>query len=164
MPTISSWRQKSGDGIMVWGAFSCNGYSRIAFLHGAQKSLEYCGTIHDHLLPFADEKRGDVWLYQSNNAQIHNSSEALANFYSNNVRVTPWLTLSLYLIPIENLWRVLSQRVFQMERQFDTMEELRKFVEEEWNKFEDDLRHSLVTSMTSRCIATLEDGGKNTKH
>lgn len=68
----------------------------------------------------------------------------------------PWPALGPILNQIENLWGVLSRRVFQGGMQSGTLGEWKKRVEEDCSKLEDDLCHILATSMTNCCNATLE--------
>ncbi|POM64957.1 Hypothetical protein PHPALM_19440 [Phytophthora palmivora] len=50
-------RQYGGGSVMVWGAFSAVGKSKLVFLKGRQSSGDYIYTISGYMLPFAHSLR-----------------------------------------------------------------------------------------------------------
>jgi len=76
----------------------------------------------------------------------------------------PWPARSPDLNPIENVWGVLSRRVYRNGRQFSDVKELKGAIGDEWTKMERELRYNLVKSMTKRCVQVLERGGKKTDY
>lgn len=57
-------RQKRGDSLMTWGAFSFNGITDIVFLGGKETSKGYIEVLGVHLLPMSETLRGGNYLYQ----------------------------------------------------------------------------------------------------
>jgi transposase len=68
-----------------------------------------------------------------------------------------WPAYSPDLNPIENLWGIVSQRVF--DRNPCGEDELREFLEDEWSKIEQDEIDKLIDSMIARCLQCLERQG-----
>jgi hypothetical protein len=77
-----------------------------------------------------------------------------------NVRVLPWPALSPDLNPIENLWGVMTQRVFGHGKQYFSGFELKEAVLEAWDAVTLDECLKLVGSMPKRCKMVVEGKGK----
>ena len=50
-PEVSSKHQSGGGGVMVCGAFSCQGKTDLCFLEGKIDLTKYCKVLEDYLLP-----------------------------------------------------------------------------------------------------------------
>lgn len=55
VPQTRFSRSFGGKSVMVWAAFSADGASEVAFLHGNQTSCRYIWTLEEYLFPFAHE-------------------------------------------------------------------------------------------------------------
>lgn len=161
---LLSRRQKGGGGVMIWGSFSSKGCSTLAFLDGRQNSNDYCYVLENHLLPFTSQNHPEGFIFQQDNASIHKSNVTMNWLESQNIDVMPWPARSPDLNPIENLWGVLSRRVYANGRQFSSISELRAAIQAEWDRIDQNLLNSLVNSMSFRCAAVLEARGKGTKY
>ncbi|KAG6966637.1 hypothetical protein JG687_00004714 [Phytophthora cactorum] len=73
-------RQNGGGSVMVWGAFSAKGKSKLAMLAGRQASVQYTYTVSEFLLPYAHLNYGVDFVYQQDNASIHTSKETMQFF------------------------------------------------------------------------------------
>lgn len=154
-------RQFGGGSVMVWGAFSAKGLSELAILRGKQASAHYVWTVSEYMLPFAHRHYGTDFLYQQDNASIHVSHETRAFFVENQIDVIPWPARSPDLNPIENLWAILSSKVYANGKQYESVEELTDSILREWKAIRMEHLHHLVESMPHRCIAVIEHkGGK----
>ena len=66
------------------------------------------------------------------------------------------------LNPIENMWHVIKNNVEK--RMPKNIEELKKFMVEEWDAISDKTVNNLVLSMENRCKLVLEENGDRILH
>jgi len=148
---------------MVWGAFSEAVYSKFSFLSGKQTAQMYAETLKEYLLPFCEEPTPGNWILQRDNASIHTATLTKSFLKSNSVNVLPWPARSPDLNPTENIWEVLSRRVYRKSRQFCGVKELKDCITMQWARMDRDLRCNLVKSMTKRCMQVLKRAGRKTE-
>ncbi|GBO08171.1 Transposable element Tc3 transposase [Araneus ventricosus] len=100
--------------MVVWAAFGFNGKVGLAFLDARQNSPKYIETLENNLLPFAENIWRRNWEYQHNNAPIHTSNDTKDYLNSKNVTVLEWPLMSLDLNPIDNVWGIMSRKVYTL--------------------------------------------------
>ncbi|GBM01230.1 Transposable element Tc3 transposase, partial [Araneus ventricosus] len=122
-------RQIGGGSVMVWAAFGFNGKVALAFLDGRQNSPKYIEILENHLMPFAENIGGGNWEYQHDNAPIHTSSATNNYLNSKNVTVLEWPPMSPELNPIENVWCIMSRKVYENVGQFYAVNALKAAIE-----------------------------------
>lgn len=160
---VFSKRQFGGASIMTWGCFSFNGVGSLAFISGKMNSVAYKEVLEDHLLPNAVDLAGEKWVFQQDNAPIHNSKLMKTWFKCKNIQVLDWPSRSPDLNPIENLWGDLARRVYSHGRQYSSPIELRSAIENEWYKTDPLLCQSLILSMKKRIFQLIRSNGGSTK-
>ncbi|GBN94807.1 Transposable element Tc3 transposase [Araneus ventricosus] len=153
-------RQSGGGSVMVWAAFGFNGQVGLAFLDGRQNSPKYIETRDNHLMPFAENIGGRNWEYQHDNAPIHTSNAAKNYLNSKNVTVLDWPPLSPDLNPIENVWGIMSQKVYENRGQFYSMNALKTAIERVWYSLEPEILQTLIMSMEKRAYNVILRNGK----
>ena len=161
---VFSRRQAGGGSVMVSGAFSAKGKSRLAVLHGKQNSEAYVRTLQEHLVSFAQQQHPRGFTFQQDNASIHRSRYTMSWFAERDVTVMNWPALSPDLNPIENVWGMLARRVYQGGRQFANKQELQSAILQAWDEIESGYTERLVRSMSNRCTAVLEPKGSKTPY
>ena len=72
--------------------------------------------------------------------------------------VIDWPSNSPDANPVENLWSIIKRRVEK--RKPTNLEELNKFLHEEWINIDVVVLNHLVNSMKSRCLALIESKGE----
>ncbi|POM81857.1 Transposase [Phytophthora palmivora] len=124
---------------------------------GRQNSDDYVYTVSEFLLPSAHLTYGTDFIYQQDNASIHVSKRS-TGFFSEQDISSPDLN------PIENLWSILSRKVYANGRQFESVQELKTALFEAWEAVPLALLLSLVESMPRRCVEVLAKNGNKTHY
>ncbi|GBO05679.1 Transposable element Tc3 transposase [Araneus ventricosus] len=145
---------------MVWVAFGFNGQVGLAFLDGRQNSPKYIGTLENHLMPFAENIRGQNWEYQHDNSPTHTSSATIKYLNSKNVTVLEWPPMISDLNPIENVWGIMSRKVNENGGQFYSVYALKTATESAWYNLEPEILQTLIISMEKRVYDVLLKNGK----
>ncbi|POM57899.1 Transposase [Phytophthora palmivora] len=117
-------RQNGGGSVMVWGAFSAEGKSKLVFLKGRQNSGDYIYTISEYMLPFAHSNHGTDFVFQQDNASIHASRETTHFLKEMEFETMVWPARSPDCNPIENEWSVMAARVYVHGRQYSATDQL----------------------------------------
>jgi len=114
--------------------------------------------LRTHLIPNARKQFRRRWKLQMDNDPKHKSRVA-KQFMSIEVpEVIDWPSNSPDVNPIENLWSIIKHRVEK--RKPTNLEELNKFLHQEWNNIDMVILNYLVNSMKSRCLALIESKGE----
>ena len=154
-----SKRQFSGGSVMIWGGFAANGTTPIAYVKAKSNSEDYQDILAEKLLPEAPLITSGEYIFQQDNASIHNSSSTKSWFEANNVKVLKWPSRSPDLNPTENLWGILVREIYGNGKFYNTKEELKMAIETSWKNLPKDTLKCLSTSMTSRMIKLIEKKG-----
>jgi hypothetical protein len=157
-------RQAGGGSVMVWGAFSARGKSPLVVLTGRQNSDDYVHTVSEFLLPFAHLNYGTEFIYQQDNASIHVSARSMEFFDEQAVNVLDWPSKSPDLNPIENLWSIMSRRVYANGKQFERVPDLKAALFEAWEAIPIAMLESLISSMPRRSVEVIEKKGNKTHY
>ncbi len=75
------------------------------------------------------------------------------------VAVLEWPARSPDVIPIENLWGVLAQKIYNNGRQFDCIDDLKDALMMAWDSISLDTLRNLVKSMPRRLVSIIERKG-----
>ncbi|POM64302.1 transposable element tc3 Transposase [Phytophthora palmivora] len=129
----------------------------------------WCGqdSAHRFLLPYAHLHYGTEFIYQQDGASIHTSKASLEFLQEQGVQVLEWTPRSPDLNPIENLWSILTRRVYQNGRQFNSVAEHSVAIvaiEAAWEGIESKILRALIDSMPRRCQEVIEKNGNKTHY
>lgn len=134
--------------IMVWGAISAAGKSKLFVVKGIMNSVKYTGVIDHVLQPFIRKYHDDSVIFQQDNAPCHVSRASKEHFAKKNIQIMEWPPNSPDLNPIENLWGYLKLKVAK--RSPKTILDLENVLKEEWSNLTLKYLQSLVRSMPKR--------------
>ena len=118
----------------------------------------YIQIFQDHLIRNARKQFGRRWRLLQDNDPKH-KSRIVKKFLDEEVpEVIDWSSNSPDANPIENLCSVIKHRVEK--RRPSNLNELNKFLHDEWNKVDMLIINNLIKSMKSRCLALIESKGE----
>ncbi|GBM19296.1 Transposable element Tc3 transposase [Araneus ventricosus] len=144
----------------MWAAFDFNGQVGLAFLDGRQNSPKYIETLENLRMPFSDNIGGRNWEYQYDNAPIHTSSATKNYLNSKNITVIEWPAMSPDLNPFENVFDIMSRKVYENGGQFYSVNALKTSIENAWYNLEPEILRTLIMSMEKRVYDVLLKNGK----
>ena len=120
--------------IIFWGGFAANGTTPIAYSNVKSKSEDYQDVLSEKLLPEELLITSGEYIFQQDNAAIHNSNSTKSWFEANNVKVLKWPSRSPDLNPTENLWGILVREIYGNGKFYNTKEELKMAIETQLKK------------------------------
>ena len=152
---VNPQRHSGGGKVTVWGGISWNGYTSLQIVTGSINAERYIDILNSKMLPFfKDEMPLRGAIFQHDNAGPHCAKRTLQWLENHNVKVLAWPACSPDLNLIENVWKMLGDKVSK--RMPTTVEQLAQFLSEEWSNLPLEILHNLYNSMSRRinkCIA-----------
>ena len=121
-------------------------------------STKYIQLLENYISPVSRNR-----IHQQDRAPCHESKMTREYLSTNDIiTLDPWPPLSPDLNPIENLWFILKKAV--RERHPKTLQDLRTFTKEEFEKLDTDYLKKLAGSMVKRLREVIRNKGKITKY
>lgn len=155
-------KHSGGGSVMLWGCYSGAGKSAIAFINDRMNASSYCQILEEFMLPFAychhGTGRGD-FVFMQDNARVHTANLTKNWLQALDIEVLEWPAVSPDLNPIENLWGILTQRVYRDGFLYDTVEDLKVGIQQAWDEIALLELDMLNKSMPRRCVMTVQSRG-----
>jgi len=143
--------------LLVWGGFSVAGKTSLFCFRRIMDANFYVEILQKHLPEVNKMFRGKRRFQQDNDPK--HTSRIAREFLKENVReVIDWPSNSPDLNPIENLWAIVKGNVER--RQPKNLDELERFMVEEWNAIPRTVIINLVASMRRRCEDIIANNGE----
>lgn len=160
-------RQGGGGGVMVWGAISARGASRLVVVENTIDAVKYCGVLTDAFLPFIELKYGaeDDWcVFQQDGASAHTAKFTSEFMMDASITTMSWPAKSPDLNPIENVWAWICREVYEDSRQFDHVDDLTEAIQHAWGRLSTNKLRDLIRTMPRRLGSVLMAKGAATKY
>uniref|UniRef100_T1JA34 Tc1-like transposase DDE domain-containing protein n=1 Tax=Strigamia maritima TaxID=126957 RepID=T1JA34_STRMM len=154
-------RNFGGGSVMVWGAFGYKKKSEIVFLNGCQNAAMYQDVLSNHLWKMGRGMAGNKWIFQQDNASIHNARTTFEWFNKKNHGIGLACT-----VPRLESYREpqLVRLVYGGDKQYQTIVELKQAIQSQWDLMNQDGCKKLIDSMHKRCFDVIKIGGKSIKY
>ena len=154
---------KQSPAVMIWGCFSANGTGHIEIIEGILNSEGYLKILQNKMLPSVGFLEMSSFIFQDDSAPIHRAKKVKNWISSNNVDQLYLPANSPDLNEIENLCKVLKNKVALKNPK--TINELKKAIYLIWSKdISKDLCKRLVHSMKRRISMEFKNNGGHTKY
>ena len=157
-------RQQGGKGVMMWGCMATSGLGSFCFTSTTMDSKSYKKIIKDFVLPIFKEINPELTTFQQDNSPIHVSGETSKFLQTCKFQVLKWPPCSPDLNPMENLWKILQDRVYSGNKGFSSIKQLMDKIEEEWDKITPQECVHLIGSMQRRLEEVIDNAGGHNKY
>ena len=148
--------------LMVWGCISAYGMGSLHIWKGTINAERYIEVLEQHMLPSRWRLfQGRPCIFQQDNAKPHTASITTAWLRRRRVRVLNWSACSPDLSPIENIWRIMKQKIRQ--RRPRTFEQLESNIRQEWDNIPLPKLQQLVSSVLRRFQTVVKRRGDATQ-
>ncbi len=144
--------------VSVWGAFSLNAVPQIARVPTHLNSGQYCDVMRNQLLTVRPSRR--YTLYHDR-LTAHHSAQTNAWMSDHGLKVQLFPPKAADINPMENVWGILTKKVFTGTTTFTNEESLHAAIEAAWATIRADrgFRQRLVNSMTGRLQQVIKRNG-----
>lgn len=152
---------KFGPSIMIWGAISSTGKSKLIFIKGtvtSQKYQEIMAEAEESLLTLQPKS----FVFQQDGATSHTSKSTSDWLQKKKWTVSSWPANSADLNPIENLWGLIKNEV--RKRKIKDVEHLKTNIQEIWDGISITTIKLLIQSMPKRIETCIEEKGGQIKY
>ncbi|KAL6479984.1 hypothetical protein MHYP_G00110170 [Metynnis hypsauchen] len=102
---------------------------------------------------------GYDWVFQQDNAAVHNARLTKDFFQENNITLLDHSACSPDLNPIENIWGWMAREGYKNRHQFQTVDALREAIFNTWSNVPTSLLKTLASSMPRRLFEVIKNGG-----
>lgn len=158
--------QAGGGKLMMWGCMTADGGGSLIFIEGTITGAKYVDILKDGLTSSIRDwglEPSDV-IFMQDNAPAHASRIVQDYLRDQQITVMQWPPNSPDLNPIENIWKVLKERVGKRLPKPKNKAELKVAVKEEWKGIEPDIFANTAMSMPKRIRELLESKGGSTSY
>lgn len=159
-PHLRSKRQAGGGSLMVWGGICGGRFTSLCFINGTLDSSKYQQLLALHFLPFC---AADEVLVQDN-APVHASKSTMDWLRSHGVSTVCWPSRSPDLNPIENVWGIMTRRVYAGGKQYSNLWELKMAISSCWQSLRCEELTGLTSSMNGRVFQCIVNKGMHVQY
>ncbi|GFT60691.1 transposable element Tcb1 transposase [Trichonephila clavipes] len=145
-------------GIMVWGGIGYHSRPPLVRIDGTLNSQRYISevlesVVHPYLQGLATA------IFQQDQARPHVARIVQRFFVNHQIELLPWPARSPDLLPIENMWSMVAQRLTQITPPAATPDQLWQRVEAAWSAVPQEHIQSLFESMPRHVAAVIANNG-----
>ena len=134
----------------------------MVFIDGSLTALKYRDNVLvPHVIPAI---RQSALTFQQDNARLHVAHICTDLLTENDIYVMDWPPYSPDVSPIEHLWDELDRHVRRRRNVPQTLGQMRRALQEEWNNIPLAKINKLIDSMMSRVHSAIAVRGGHTRY
>jgi len=154
-------RHTGGGGIMYWGMLMPNGLISLKKVIGNLNSEKYIHLLDSYAVPLMKMNATPNCHFIQDNCSSHKSKKTMKFLRDKNVQVLEWPPLSPDINLMEDIWRMLSNLVYQdgQPRNLIELEEKVQYAVHELNMNRRHVMLGLYSSFRKRLTTILRTGG-----
>lgn len=153
-----------GGSVMVWAGFHLHGRTQLHVVEGTLTGQRYVNDIVRPLIQPVLQAIGPRAILQEDNAPAHRAHVVRNFMQAQGINRMDFPARSPDLAPIEHLWDAVGRRVADNHPPPVNVNELVRFLTQEWAAIPQDIHRVLVRSMRQRCIECLAANGGHTRY
>ena len=172
---VSIWKEESREytfevdlrrrpGIMVWGAICSNGAAFISRIDRKINAATYQNMLAEVVFDENTQILPEGFVFQQDNAPAHTAATTRDFFMQRSISVLEWPPYSPDLNIIENVWGIVSKKVYEGGKSYETCDELWESVSNHFLAISDETVQNLFQSIPSRLVQVVELRGKRTQY
>ena len=150
---------------MIWASFSHHAPHSLYFVDGRLNSQKFIKMLENGPLNTFNSFFGrNMYIFQQDNAPWHVSEYSRNYFSKHKIQTLTWPPCSPDLNPIENVFGILSEKLYRGGRIYKSTKELRESLTRIWEALDPITCANLVNSMEERCKDVLNVYGDLIKY
>ncbi|GFW40240.1 transposable element Tcb2 transposase [Trichonephila clavipes] len=151
--------------VMVWAGIMMDGRTDLHFFDmGSVTAQRYRNEV---LEPYVYLFRGAVgsdFIFMEDNEPCHRAVLIDDFLETENIQRMSWPANSSDLNPIKHVWNMLGRQIADLSHPPSSITELKRTLQEVWNRLSPQLFHHLIASKVNRCAAALAIRGDHTPY
>lgn len=152
--------------VNVWGWCSYKGLGVCYKVDGRFNADNYSHILENVMLPSVRQLYPENFIYQHDNCPVHTANVVRTWLHNNNIETLPWPANSPDLNPIENIWGLLTKKLYSQNINFLNVNHLWDSIENAWEELaaDENYMQQLANSMPHRLNTVIAVNGRMTKY
>ncbi|GFX08848.1 transposable element Tc1 transposase [Trichonephila clavipes] len=143
-------------GVMVWAGIMMDGRTDLHFFDtGSVTAQRYRDEVLESYVRLFRGAVGPDFIFMDDNAPCHRVVLIDDFLETENIQRMSWPVNSPDLNPIEHVWDMLGRQIAALSHPPSSVTELKRALQEAWNRLSPQLIHHLIAGMVNRCAAFL---------
>ena len=136
--------------VKVWGLISITGVQNLIMYEGNLDGSEYSKILREVFGPIKDTFKKKKYLFMQDNAPAHKSLIVKETLLELGIQNLPWPPQSPDLNPIENVWSIVKQKLWERRNEIESNEDAQRLIKEIWYSIPKESIESLYRSLPDR--------------